>query len=667
MKKRAFIKYTEYGKIIPGSMIVTQGSFPSKEGRAKWYEIPMNSCCNNYNEVFDLERFLSRMNSCYTQVTDLVPQIVYFGDGNDDPGLPNYISDGCDDMYDDGNMYNTNLTQLYADIVDNNQDYNLNIPYTHTQDGANYNICDYTNPPINGYIADGTNYFGSGSTYFTNMYPGMFIAAATGVNVNEFSITGDLGSDGDGVDAVYIATAHPGWTAFIKTNTDPNGDPSVNHIILVYGNVSGVTQLYDDGGAYDDHCLQGLGSTNTAIISIVVSTEYGTPALTKEEALAIANKTLDVYNNATCVPPQALRILFTDISYADSIVGDSSNVSDWNSFFDLPTYGNEFASVTVDGNWVYLYGGSNITFKSLLFYNVNSQALQKVIDDAGCVIGFENQCFTYQENLNQVSFPACISILDDDDYDYGTFGYCYKLTNINFPVLESAGIWTFYTIGCKYFNLPELTTLIGEGTFYQEENIGVVEFNLPKLQNITQQCFSGAEVESLYLPSVTTVGSGGFSGSKIRLISLPLVTNLSGTGIFSGNPNLESVNIPLVTIIGNSSFYSCSSLINVSIPSLVIAGDEVFRNCTSLTTISLPSVTYIGSIFFYNAPLLNNIYLPSCINLGPTVGSDTLFENNIGNTITLTIPASRMTCDAGQPDGDILTLQGVNTVTIITT
>jgi hypothetical protein len=47
MKKRAFIKYTEYGKIIPGSMIVTQGSFPSKEGRAKWYEVPMNKCCSS--------------------------------------------------------------------------------------------------------------------------------------------------------------------------------------------------------------------------------------------------------------------------------------------------------------------------------------------------------------------------------------------------------------------------------------------------------------------------------------------------------------------------------------------------------------------------------------------------------------------------------------------
>lgn len=257
------------------------------------------------NGAFNLETFLSRMNSCYEQVTSLVPSIVYFGDGNNNNiGDPNYIQDGCSDMYDNGNMYNTNLTQLYDDIKGHNQDYGLNIPYTHTQSLGGENICNYTNPPMNGFISDGTNYFGSGSQYFTNMYPGMFVLAANEINISEFSVTGDLGSDGYGIDAVYIATSHPGWTAFVKTNDDNEGtgDPNVNHIVLVHGDVSEVTQLYDDTGSYDDHCLQGLDSQNSTIITAIVATETGTPALTEEQALAIANKILDVYKDQACVP-----------------------------------------------------------------------------------------------------------------------------------------------------------------------------------------------------------------------------------------------------------------------------------------------------------------------------------------------------------------------------
>jgi hypothetical protein len=46
-------------------------------------------------------------------------------------------------------------------------------------------------------IEDGTDYFGEGSEYFTCMYPGVFVLAATNISITEFSITGNLGADGD--------------------------------------------------------------------------------------------------------------------------------------------------------------------------------------------------------------------------------------------------------------------------------------------------------------------------------------------------------------------------------------------------------------------------------------------------------------------------------------
>jgi|LakMenE18May11ns_1017448.scaffolds.fasta_scaffold9620685_3 hypothetical protein len=43
--KRAFVRYTKSGKIVPGSLILTNGSFPS--GPSTWKEVPMDLCCDN--------------------------------------------------------------------------------------------------------------------------------------------------------------------------------------------------------------------------------------------------------------------------------------------------------------------------------------------------------------------------------------------------------------------------------------------------------------------------------------------------------------------------------------------------------------------------------------------------------------------------------------------
>jgi hypothetical protein len=46
-KERAFVRYTKAGKIVPGSMILTNGSYPS--GPGLWKEITMDLCCENNN------------------------------------------------------------------------------------------------------------------------------------------------------------------------------------------------------------------------------------------------------------------------------------------------------------------------------------------------------------------------------------------------------------------------------------------------------------------------------------------------------------------------------------------------------------------------------------------------------------------------------------------
>ena len=45
-KKRAFVRYTKAGKIVPGSLIITNGTYP--EGPAKWNEVSVDLCCNSF-------------------------------------------------------------------------------------------------------------------------------------------------------------------------------------------------------------------------------------------------------------------------------------------------------------------------------------------------------------------------------------------------------------------------------------------------------------------------------------------------------------------------------------------------------------------------------------------------------------------------------------------
>lgn len=44
-KKRAFVRYTKSGKVVPGSLIITSGSYP--QGSSTWKEVPADLCCDN--------------------------------------------------------------------------------------------------------------------------------------------------------------------------------------------------------------------------------------------------------------------------------------------------------------------------------------------------------------------------------------------------------------------------------------------------------------------------------------------------------------------------------------------------------------------------------------------------------------------------------------------
>jgi hypothetical protein len=89
----------------------------------------------------------------------------------------------------------------------------------------------------------------------------------------------------------------------------------------------------------------------------------------------------------------ALRLLWDNISYADALVTDSSDVANWNTLFNLPIKGGIFSSVSVVGNEVRLFGGSNITVKQSIFLPQDEHIIE-IYDDAGCIVALDYAAFS---------------------------------------------------------------------------------------------------------------------------------------------------------------------------------------------------------------------------------------------------------------------------------
>ena len=277
--------------------------------------------------MLNIEAVLTKLNLGYEKVTENIINPYYFRDDPEDEGVNTNISDGGDDMYDDANCLNTNLTQLYANMdnggSDNDTARENSIPYTHTvAGGEGGGGGNYTDPPMDGIIADGSSYFGAGSQYFTNMYPDMFVMGATGIDIEEFSITGDIGADGNGdyeFDVFTLTRKGRQFTCFNKQVYNSN-DPSINHFIFVPGNGSGIVHLYDTDNEHDDHCLQNLTGIDEIYFLLIAKEED--EYMNNSERQIIAQAFLDAI-----VEPVRLTYLNPTITFRVNVIDYTAIVS----------------------------------------------------------------------------------------------------------------------------------------------------------------------------------------------------------------------------------------------------------------------------------------------------------------------------------------------------
>ena len=140
-----------------------------------------------------------------------------------------------------------------------------------------------------------------------------------------------------------------------------------------------------------------------------------------------------------------------------------------------------------------------------------------------------------------------------------------------------------------------------------------------------------------------------------------LVTNLEIPAIFKDNEG----NKYKITGIGQSAFYSCTSLKNVTIPnSVTTIGEKAFTYCPSLEKVTIPnSVTIIGKYAFNTCTSLENVTIGNNVT---TIGEGafafcTLLKNvTIPNSVTTIEPGAFNDCTSLEK----VTIIGNNLTTI---
>ncbi len=186
-----------------------------------------------------LEDVLIALNQNFGQINSLIPNRFNFSGGV----LGTSISDGGSDMYDTGNILNTNL--------------GFSIPYSDN-------------------LVQNNVRFGPVGRYFTRKYPGLFVLGADIDGVHSFEITGNLGADGSGaVDGTELVTTVQGKTyrGFVKRVYNA-GDPSVNQLIIVEDR-PGLAHNFSVNSDNNQHEVTGLANSPRVYYLLYASTFGG--------------------------------------------------------------------------------------------------------------------------------------------------------------------------------------------------------------------------------------------------------------------------------------------------------------------------------------------------------------------------------------------------------
>jgi hypothetical protein len=260
-----------------------------------------------------------------------------------------------------GAYFHTNLDQTTAPYVATWLD--PKVKYTHTQldDDPDEGVAP-EGFIMDGSIVNGEEYFGTGSTYFTNLYPGLFVLSAKSINISSFGIDGNSGADGNGeveTEIVNINSYSKTYTAYVKKVYD-SGDPSINQIIIIDTDGTGVSQSVDLTTEDDTHRLTGIDAATEIHYLLFAKTEDGIGYVTPEEIESVITEYLDLVDDQTL--GDTLSVLNSSYSNITGVFPayDSEDPDRIYYFSDAPD-----ANSTIDDGGGDMYDTANIISTNL--------------------------------------------------------------------------------------------------------------------------------------------------------------------------------------------------------------------------------------------------------------------------------------------------------------
>ena len=145
-----------------------------------------------------------------------------------------------------------------------------------------------------------------------------------------------------------------------------------------------------------------------------------------------------------------------------------------------------------------------------------------------------------------------------------------------------------------------------------EGNIEIINLDNSASFVTSHAFWDNKNIQIVNLPYATSVGNYAFQNcSSLKQVDLPMCSYI-GNGCLSSCRSLTQVSLPVCRIISPLAFMNCSSLKQVDLPmcSSIVYG--VFSGCRSLAQVSLPVCSYIGYYAFMNCSSLKQVDLPMC-------------------------------------------------------
>jgi hypothetical protein len=210
-----------------------------------------------------------------------------------------YISDGGDDIYDDGNyLSNSANSELF-----------------------------YSTTPV-------ADKFGLGSEYVTSYEGGVFATFVTGNLDDEFSVTGETGADGDGSEVIAHLQDYNGYSAVVFQTMEGWGDPTTNRVLVYKSTASAVVDSLDNDTDSEDWYVSGLSRSDELAYFVLWGANTNS-ALSVDSLQAFMEAMVDGPMAATTAADKAAAFALDVTSITDAI--------DWT----LPIPKVEFAGADV--------------------------------------------------------------------------------------------------------------------------------------------------------------------------------------------------------------------------------------------------------------------------------------------------------------------------------